>query len=138
MRAGDAEAARAVLVRSADADDADAASLELLASIAGWAPLVVSAGAAAAAYLQAASRRRAAGRPDAELENRQRALEIDRGNVTAAFALAATWAERGRSGAVASVRRAFDGELDPAASRALHALVVSASPFGPVTKGGAS
>ena len=128
VRAGDAEAARAVLVRSADADDADAASLELLASIAGWAPLVVSAGAAAAAYLQAASRRRAAGRPDAELENRQRALEIDRGNVTAAFALAATWAERGRSGAVASVRRAFDGELDPAASRALHALVVSASP----------
>jgi len=105
-RAGDPHGAVEAFSEAADIDGRDALSLELMGSIAGWAPEVVSPRNGAEAYVRAARRRAAAGEADAELEDLFRAFELDPSSPLATAALTAAHAARDRMSAADEVLRA--------------------------------
>jgi lipopolysaccharide biosynthesis regulator YciM len=118
-RAGDAAGARAALHRAARVDLVDATALELGATLAAWAPEAVPAASAAAAYLEAAQRRRSAGALGAELEDLLRAFELAPSSPTVAQALATALTERGRAAAASEAWRAHADALEPGERRAV-------------------
>jgi tetratricopeptide (TPR) repeat protein len=104
-RAGNAEAASRALERAAQLDPSDALAWELRAALTGWAPAVVSAAAAAHAYVEAAARRAEMGAPDAQMEDLLRAFEADPESEVAAASLAASLVARERAGSADEVLR---------------------------------
>ncbi|HET7545739.1 MAG TPA: hypothetical protein VFK05_37985, partial [Polyangiaceae bacterium] len=104
-RAGDAEGQRDALTHAAAENSADAQPLELLGAIAAWAPQVMSASAAAHAYLEAAERRDRAGERASAFENLLRAYEMAPELPAAAARLAHVLTLRSRAGAADEVYR---------------------------------
>jgi cellulose synthase operon protein C len=93
-RAGDADGARRCFVAAAALDPQDALALELSASLAYWAPNIVSRIEGAAHCVEAAERRAACGAAVGEREDLLRAFELDATSSAAARALAAELARR--------------------------------------------
>jgi len=104
-RAGDAEGQRDALTHAAAENPAEAQALELLGAIAAWAPQVMSAVAAAQAYLEAAERRDRAGERSSAFENLLRAYEMAPELGPAASRLAHVLTLRSRAGAADEVWR---------------------------------
>ncbi len=104
-RAGDAVGAAEALDEAASLDPADAMAVELFGTLSSWAPQTVTPAGAAAAYLEAARRRAAAGDADAAYEDRLRAFEVAPDDPGAAEAVAEALAARGLAGAADEVLR---------------------------------
>ncbi|MFT3775686.1 MAG: hypothetical protein QM820_60845 [Minicystis sp.] len=104
-RAGDAGGAAEALDEAAGLDARDAMAIELFGTLAAWAPEVVTAEGATAAYLEAARRREAAGDDEAAFEDRVRAFDLAPHDAAAAEAMAEALGERGLAGAGDEVLR---------------------------------
>lgn len=105
-RAGDASGAVDALVGAASLEPTDAMASELLGTVSAWASDLVSAEAAAKAYLDAAERHETLRERDAAFEDRLRALEIAPHDLGAATIMSAALAARGRLGAADEAVRA--------------------------------
>ena len=86
-RAGVGAAAAAAFEAALEIDPSDPVPAELLGTLSAWAPEVLSAAAAAEAYVEAARRRAMQGHADGELENLWRAIATDPSSEMAARAL---------------------------------------------------
>jgi hypothetical protein len=104
-RAGDAAGAAEALDEAAGLDPADAMAIELFGTLAAWAKETVMPEGAAAAYLEAARRRAAAGDEEAAFEDRLRAFEMAPHDDPAAEAMAEALDARGLPGAADEVMR---------------------------------
>jgi tetratricopeptide (TPR) repeat protein len=123
-RAGDAKGAERALTKAVNLNPADATAAELRATLAAWAPEIVSPADAAEAYVEAAARWLAVGAMDAQLEDLRRAFDTDSTSSVAAAALAAGLIERGKTAAADEVWRAHAtavGHLDPRRAGTVHA-----------------
>jgi hypothetical protein len=126
-RAGDAPGAAEALDEAAAIDPGEAMAIELFGTLAAWAPETVTPEGAAAAYLEAASRRAAAGDKEAAYEDRLRAFEIAPQHAPAADAMADALTARGLPGAADEVTRLHAASAAPEggeAARAIHHLRV--------------
>lgn len=122
-RAQEAQAAVEALERAARLDAHQPMANEILGTLAGWEPPVVAPEAAAASFLDAASRREAAKEREATFEDRLRAFEIAPHDEAAASSLAGALAARGKHGAGDEVLRwhaAIVAESNPEQAFALH------------------
>jgi cellulose synthase operon protein C len=118
-RAGNAAAAAEALDEAASLDPTEAMAVELFGTLSAWAPETVTPEGAAAAYLEAARRREAAGDPEAAYEDRLRAFEVAPHDAAAAEAVAAALVARGLTGAADEVMRLAAGH-DGATATAAH------------------
>jgi tetratricopeptide (TPR) repeat protein len=123
-RAGDARSANDALAQAVNLDPSDAVAAELRGTLAAWAPSVMSPSDAAAAYVDAAARRAAAGAVDAQLEDLLRAFDTDATSSLAVATLAAALTDRGKAAAADEVWRAHAAALlpkEPQRATAVHA-----------------
>lgn len=97
-RSGDPLGAAEALQESARLDPTQPLALELIGTIAAWAPSDVSPSAAAAGYLAAAARHEAQGDLESAVEDRLRAFEIAPEDETTANAMAAALSARDAHG----------------------------------------
>lgn len=104
-REGRAAEAAELLERAAAADESDPIACEMLGSLLGWAPEVVTRQRSATAYLEAAARRAARGDADAAREDRLRAFEACPTSEAAARGVARALEEEGRGAAADEVLR---------------------------------
>ena len=104
-RAGDAAGAAEALDEAAGMDPTDAMAIELFGTLAAWARETVMPEGAAAAYLEAARRRAAAGDAEAAFEDWLRAFEVAPHDEPTAEAMAEALAARGLAGAADEVMR---------------------------------
>jgi Tfp pilus assembly protein PilF len=112
-RAGAAAASSDAFIRAAATHVADAQPLELLGSLSAWAPDVVAPKEAAEAYVEAATRRFAAGALDAQMEDLLRAFDLDPTSSPAVAALATALTDRGKLLAADEAWRAHARALLP-------------------------
>jgi hypothetical protein len=112
-RAGDAAASSNAFVRAAATHFAEGQALELLGTLSAWAPDVVHPNEAAEAYVEAATRRLAAGALDAQMEDLLRAFDIDPTSSPAVAALASALTDRGKLLAADEAWRAHARALAP-------------------------
>jgi hypothetical protein len=122
-RAGDATGAADSLREAARLAPKDAIAQELFGTLAAWAPTEVAPSVAAAAYLDAANRREAAGDSGAGFEDLLRAFEASPAHEAASDALARALAARGRPGAADEVERLHGNALwsrDAGRARRVH------------------
>ena len=117
-RGGQAGAAAEALDEAAALDPNDAMGVELFGTLTAWAPEIVTKEGAAAAYLEAARRRAAAGDEDAAYEDRLRAFDIAPHDHAAAEAVAEALRARRHAAAADEVMR-------------LHAATIGAAPPNP-------
>ena len=114
-RAGDAFGAQETLTEAAELDPNDALPLELLGSIAQWAPDALSHRAGAEAYVRAAKRRGTAaqvGGGDSDgLEDLLRAFELDASSPLATAALVEAYSAKDRLSAADEVLRVHAAAL---------------------------
>lgn len=127
-RAGDAFGAHDALAEAASLDALDALSLELLGTLAEWAPDALSKRSGAEAYVHAAKRRGHARDPEGELEDLYRAFELDPSSPLATAALVAAHAQRERMSAADEVLRAHAAALGSDAANGAPAGSDSAKP----------
>ncbi|WP_394828747.1 hypothetical protein [Pendulispora albinea] len=121
-RAGDPGGASEAFEDAARVDAKSALALELRGTLGSWAPEVVSLQAASQAYVDAATRRRAAG--EDAMEDILRAFEADPANDAAAHALVEALIERGKVAASDEIWREHARALAitaPAKAKAIHA-----------------
>lgn len=104
-RAGDASGAAEAFREASQLEQSDSLALELLGTLAAWAPSEVSPRTASEAYAIAAERRALAGQKDAELEDLLRGFEADATCPIVSFALADALGAAGRHGAADEVLR---------------------------------
>ncbi len=104
-RAGDASGAAEAFREASQLEQSDSLALELLGTLAAWAPSEVSPRTASEAYAIAAERRALAGQKDAELEDLLRGFEADSSCPIVSFALADALGAAGRHGAADEVLR---------------------------------
>jgi hypothetical protein len=104
-RDGRAADAAALLEQAAAADEGDPIACEMLGSLLGWAPEVVTRQRSATAYLEAAVRRAQRGDAEAAREDRLRAFEACPTSEAAARAVARALDEEGRGAAADEVLR---------------------------------
>ncbi len=110
-RAGDATGAADSLREASRLAPKEAIANELFGTLATWAPTEVAPSVAAAAYIEAAQRRDAAGDSGAAFEDRLRAFEASPSHEPASDALARALANRGRPGAADEIERAHGNTL---------------------------
>ena len=113
-RAGAAAAAAAAFEAALSVDEVDALAGELLGTLSAWQPDIVSAAAAAEAYLESSRRRAALKQDDAELLDLWRAFAADPSSDAVARAVAAALERRARASAADEVLRAHALALAPA------------------------
>jgi tetratricopeptide (TPR) repeat protein len=104
-RDGRAAEAAELLEQAAAADETDPIACEMLGSLLGWAPEIVTRERSTTAYLEAAVRRAARGDADAAREDRLRAFEACPTSQAAARAVARALDEEGRGAAADEVLR---------------------------------
>lgn len=122
-RAGAASAAAEAFEEASALDPRDPVPTELLGALSSWDPASVRPPKAAAAYVEAARRRRAQDEGEAQFEDLWRAITMDVSSEVAARSLASALEQRGQPGAADEVLRGLANEwsrIDPRRAASIH------------------